>query len=154
MLSTYHTAFTEPIWCSNSKFQPADSTEAWSRSAWLPYRPCSDWTLFTPPRDAPSEVQRNESGCDRLALRERFKLCNLPDWTRDCLEVIAASAYNSDVMSSQFTRMHYKAYRSARACSICNLEAPIFVPFVQIAISCVCYHQIAWNLVPYTYFHT
>ena len=60
-------------------------------TAWLLHRRCSDWTGSTPPRDAPSDVQRHVSGYDRLALGERSKLCNRPDWGRDCLEAIAAA---------------------------------------------------------------
>ena len=58
-------------------------------TAWLLHRRCSDWTDSTPPRDAPSDVQRLVSGHDKLAPGERSKSCNRSDGGWDCLEAIA-----------------------------------------------------------------
>ena len=121
-------------------------------TAWLLYQRCSDWTFSTPPRDAPSDVERHEYGCDRLALGERPKL----EKTSLIFQKIMTQLYVAYCSSFGLQQWRHvdpvhenalQGYRSVHECFICGLEAPFFIPPIQIAISRVWWYQITWNLV-------
>ena len=84
--------------------------------AWLLHRRYSDWTGSTLPRDAPSDVQRHLSCYDILALGERSKLCNRPDWGRVAIFPLFA-AWKLDFLSLPF-KSPYLALRTTKSLEI------------------------------------